>query len=243
MTSAVFVIDHKPNLLCRTLMRTIACLPKCSQQLVQQTGAAAEADPRLVRAALPLLLEDPPLTLGKSQLAICLLPELAERYRGQLLQRALLSAIERLRPSQGTMSDNHRRWPYLICRAEYVEGNCRREVESRLAISASTYTRGKRQALGRIAALLPIIIVELSDPSISARNWPALLAHLHLMLDIASVHVPHPAADQHEQQLVARMLDLQQALYQVLIPYALMSNNPSIQLPLQQYDYYQGGRH
>jgi hypothetical protein len=134
-----------------------ARVPKCSHQLVQLTGLALTTDPRLVRSALMHLLEDPPLSLGSSHLTTCLFPQLAGIERGQLLQRALLSAIEGLRPAQETTLDERRSWPYLICRAEYVDGQCRPEVERRMALSSSSYTRAKRQALGRIAAVLPLI--------------------------------------------------------------------------------------
>jgi hypothetical protein len=134
-----------------------------------------------------------------------------------MLQRALLSAIERLRPAQETTLDNHRSWPYLICRAEYLDGLCRREVERRMAMSTSSYTRAKRQALGRIAAVLPLIVVQLTDASLGATNWSALVAQLRLLVEIASVYTPHPTAAQADQQLLARMIDLQQTLREVLL--------------------------
>jgi hypothetical protein len=192
-------------------------VPKCSHQLVQHTGLAVAADPRLVRSALTHVLEDPPLSLGSSQLAVCLFPQLAALQRGEMLQRALLSAIERLRPAQETTLDNHRSWPYLICRAEYLDGLCRREVERRMAMSTSSYTRAKRQALGRIAAVLPLIVVQLTDASLGATNWSALVAQLRLLVEIASVYTPHPTAAQADQQLLARMIDLQQTLREVLL--------------------------
>jgi len=171
---------------------------------------------RLVRSALIHVLEDPPFSLGRSQLAVCLLPQLAEISRGQLLQRALLSAIEGLRPSQETTLDNQRSWPYLICRAEYLDGLCRREAERRMALSTSSYTRAKRQALGRIAAVLPLIVVQLTYASLGATNWSALVAQLRLLVEIASVSTPHLTAAQADQHLLARMIDLQETLREVL---------------------------
>ena len=128
-------------------------MPKCSHQLVQQTGLALATDPRLVRSALMQLLENPPVSLGSSHLAVGLLPQLAGSERGQLLQRALLNAIEGLRPAQETTLDDRRSWPYLICRAEYVDGQCRREVERRMALSTSSYTRpsDRRLATSRLS--------------------------------------------------------------------------------------------
>lgn len=192
-------------------------VPKCSHQLVQPTGLALATDPRLVRSALMHLLEDPPLSLGSSQLAVGLFPQLAALQRGELLQRALVSAIERLRPAQETTLDDRRSWPYLICWAEYVDGLSRREVERRMAMSPSSYTRAKRQALDRIAAVLPLIVLQLTDPSLGATNWSALVTQLRLLVEIASVYTPHPAAPHADQQLLAQMIDLQETLHEVLL--------------------------
>ncbi len=209
------------NLLYRSVMPPRARIPKCSHQLVQHTSysgpLALATDPRLVRSALMHLLEDPPVSLGSSHLAMCLFPQLAGIKRGQLLQRALLSAIEGLRPAQATTLDERRSWPYLICWAEYVDGQNRREVERRMALSTSSYTRAKRQALGRIAAVLPLIVVQLTDASLGATNWSALLAQLRLLVEIASAYTPHPTAAQADQHLLARMIDLQETLREVVL--------------------------
>jgi hypothetical protein len=211
-----------------------ARVPKCSRQLVQPTGLAAATDPRLVRSALMQLLEEPPLSLGRSQLAVGLFPRLAALQRGQLLQRALVSAIECLRPAQATTRDNRRSWPYLICRAEYLDGLCRREAERRLAMSKSSYTRAKRQALDRITAVLPLIVVQLTDASLGATNWSALVAQLRLLVEIASLCTPHPEAAQAEQHLLARMIELQETLRELLRWCAARPTGSSIALPLQQ---------
>jgi len=185
--------------------------------MVQPTGLARAADPRLVRSALMHLLEDPPLSLGSSQLAVGLFPQLAVFQRGEMLQRALVSASERLRPAQETTLDERRSWPYLICRAEYVDGLSRREVERRMALSTSSYTRAKRQALDRIAALLPLIVVEITDASLGATNWSALVARLRLLVEIASVSTPHPTAAQADPHLLAQMIDFQEMLREMLL--------------------------
>jgi len=192
-------------------------VPKYSHQLVQPSGLALAADPRLVRSALLHVLEDPPVSLGRSQLAVCLFPQLSQLQRGQLLQRALVSAIEGLRPAQETTRDNQRSWPYLICRTEYLDGLSRREAERRMAMSASSYTRAKRQALSRIAAILPLIVVQLTDASFGATNWSAVVAQLRLLLEIASVYPPHPTPTQADQHLLARMIDLEETLREVLL--------------------------
>jgi hypothetical protein len=203
-------------------------VPKHSHQLVQPTGLARATDPRLVRSALIHVLEDPPLSLGHSQLAVGLFPQLAVLQRGEMLQRALVSAIERLRPAQATTRDNQRSWPYLICRAEYLDGLCRREVERRMAMSPSSYTRAKRQALDRIAALLPLIVVQLTDATLGATNWSALVAHLRLLVEITSVYTPPPEATQADQHLLARMIDLQETLREVLLSCAARPTRSSI---------------
>jgi hypothetical protein len=194
-----------------------ARVPKCSHPLVQPSSLTLAVEPRLVRSALLHLLEDPPLSLGSSQLAVCLFPQLSALQRGQLLQRALVSAIEQLRPAHESTPDNRRSWPYLICQAEYLDGLCRREAERYLALSSSSYTRAKRQALGRITAVLPLIVVQLTDASLGATNWSALVAQLRLLVEIASVYAPHPTAAQADQHLLAQMIDLQEALCEVLL--------------------------
>jgi hypothetical protein len=204
-------------MLYRSAMSPRACVPKCSYQMVQPTGLALAADPRLVRSALMHLLEDPPLSLGSSQLAVGLFPQLAVLQRGEMLQRALVSAIERLRPAQATTRDHQRSWPYLICRAEYLDGLGRREVEQRMAMSKSSYTRAKRQALDRIAALLPLIVVEITDASLESTNWSALVAQLRLLVEIASVYTPHPSAAHADQHLLAQMIDLQETLREAVL--------------------------
>jgi hypothetical protein len=194
-----------------------ACVPKCSYQMVQPSSLALAADPRPVRSALMHLLEDPPLSLGSSQLAVGLFPQLAVFQRGEMLQRALVSAIEQLRPTHESTLDNRRSWPYLICQAEYLDGLGRREVEQRMAMSKSSYTRAKRQALDRIAALLPLIVVEITDASLESTNWSALVAQLHLLVEITSVYTPHPAAAHADQHLLAQMIDLQETLREVVL--------------------------
>jgi len=107
-----------------------------------------------VRGALPLLLEDPPLTLGAGVLAQRLLPEESDPLlRGTVLQQALRSSMERLRPSGSVSGIDRGWWPYLICTGEYEAGQSRAELQQALALSASTYSRAKRQAIERITAV------------------------------------------------------------------------------------------
>jgi transposase len=112
-----------------------------------------------VRAALPLLAEDPPLTLAHSALAQRFLPaELDPLPRGTLIQQALRAALDHLRPAGAVSTIDRSWWPYLICTGEYETGQSRGEIQDDLALSASTYSRAKRQGLDRITAILPRIV-------------------------------------------------------------------------------------
>ncbi len=120
-----------------------------------------------LREALADLAEDPPLALGKSALASLLLPEVRDPLtRGRWLQRALRSAIERLRPAEAGPLLADTRWRhYLIIAGEYETGDSRNELQQALALSASTYSRAKREALDRLGAILPLIAAELPPPA------------------------------------------------------------------------------
>jgi hypothetical protein len=116
-----------------------------------------------VRAALPLLLEDPPLSLGATGLARMLLPhEHDGLLRGAAIQQALRAALDRLRPAGEVSTVDREWWPYLICIGEYESGQSRAELQKDLALSASTYSRSKRQGLARVAALLPALLDNLA---------------------------------------------------------------------------------
>ncbi len=115
----------------------------------------------LVRSALPLLAEDPPLTLGASELAQQLISEEDEALmRGMLLQQAIRDALDQLRPPGAVSAVDRSWWPYLICTGEYEAGQRRAELQEDLALSASTYSRAKRQGIDTLSALLPQIIGE-----------------------------------------------------------------------------------
>jgi len=112
-----------------------------------------------VRTALPLLPEDPPLALAASALAQRFLPaDLDPLPRGMLLQQALRATLDHLRPAGPISTIDRGWWPYLICTGEYETGQSRAEIQDDLALSASTYSRAKRQGLDRITVMLPRII-------------------------------------------------------------------------------------
>lgn len=117
----------------------------------------------LLRDALGGLAEDPPLALGRSQLAALLLPNQREPMRrGLRLQDALRAAITRLRPAEaGPVLDDPRWRHYLIVAGEYETGEERAALQEALALSTSTYSRAKHEALERLAALLPAVLDEL----------------------------------------------------------------------------------
>jgi hypothetical protein len=118
---------------------------------------------RLLREALGALAEDPPLALGRSALAELLLPDEADPLpRGRRLQEALHAAIERLRPAEaGPVLDDPRWRHYLIIAGEYQTGEERAALITALALSSSTYSRAKREALERLVALAPVALSEL----------------------------------------------------------------------------------
>jgi hypothetical protein len=117
----------------------------------------------LLRDALADLAEDPPLALGRSELAALLLPDERDAIgRGRRLRDALRVAIARLRPSEaGPVLDDTRWRHYLIIAGEYDAGEERAALQNALALSASTYSRAKREALERLLALLPATLGEL----------------------------------------------------------------------------------
>jgi transposase len=116
----------------------------------------------LLRDALSGLLEDPPLALGRGELAALLLPDERDPLRrGRRLRDALRAAIARLRPAEaGPVLDDPRWRHYLIIAGEYETGEERAALQEALALSASTYSRAKREAIERLLALLPAALGE-----------------------------------------------------------------------------------
>lgn len=144
----------------RTAYRVLAKLRSRTQKRAPAELSGA------VRSALPRLQEDPPLTLGGGALAQRLLPDVSDApARGALLRQALREAIERLRPAPGASSQDRAWWPYLICKGEYEAGCQRSDLQRELVLSASTYSRAKRQAIEKIAAALPPIVAQITVPA------------------------------------------------------------------------------
>jgi len=129
----------------------------------------------IIRLALLMLAETPPLALGNCELARELLPDVHDSLaRGLLVCQLLHTTILHLRPAG--KSDPHKSswWPYFIHAREYEDCQTRSAVCSELAISAVTYTRAKRRGLDRIAGELPYIAekmsIELADRGANVRR-------------------------------------------------------------------------
>jgi transposase len=129
----------------------------------ERAAGGGQASIGLLRDALADLAEDPPLALGRGELAALLLPDERDALgRGRRLRDTLRTAIARLRPSEaGPVLDDPRWRHYLIIAGEYETGEERGALQSALALSASTYSRAKREALERLLALLPATLGEL----------------------------------------------------------------------------------
>lgn len=144
--------------------------------------------PSLLRDALGALMEDPPVALGRSALATLLLSNLRDSLqRGRRLQAALRNAIEQLRPAGAVQGIDDPRWrQYLILAGEYETGESRSSLQKDLVLSASTYSRAKREALKRLAATVPRVLEQLPppEPPLSLIEPP-----------------PPPATFEHEQEL------------------------------------------
>jgi hypothetical protein len=137
----------------------------------EDSGAATAGIPiRLLREALGALAEEPPLALGRSGLAALLLPDEHDLLRrGHRLQEALRTTIARLRPPEaGPFLDDPRWRHYLILAGEYQTGEDRASLIMALALSSSTYSRAKREAIERLVALLPVVLNELPPPAHAA---------------------------------------------------------------------------
>jgi transposase len=160
----------------RTAYRILARLRADDEE--EEEDDAPNSLRALVRAALPLLAEDPPLALGATPLAQQLLPGTDEALsRGILLQQAIREALDHLRPPGAVSAIDRSWWPYLICTGEYEAGQRRAELQSDLALSASTYSRAKRQGLDAITALLPQLITERAEGpvTLSSQRLPRTL--------------------------------------------------------------------
>jgi len=138
--------------------------------LKDDTGALERGDVRAplrgaLSAALPLLTEDPPITLGTSLLARMLTPPLPEGMapeRGQVLARVLTQIIADMQPGAGVSAADPRARAYAILAGEFISGDAPEAVQERLAISPRTYYRAKRQSLDRLAELLPPALATLT---------------------------------------------------------------------------------
>jgi CheY-like chemotaxis protein len=82
-------------------------------------------------------------------------PQDGEESRAEFLHRALLEAVEALRPTHIERSTSSVEWrPYLILHGRYVEGASLQELESRLALSGRQLRREHGRALRAVATVL-----------------------------------------------------------------------------------------
>ncbi len=126
----------------------------------------------LLRTALPLLTFDPPLDLGRSQLAEQALPaDDDSAMRGKILRDLLRDGLDELRPRAQDEQDDPYFRPYQILSREALEGATREELERDLAIAPATYTRAKRQGLERLAE---IVVQKLQERKLPQRAEPPL---------------------------------------------------------------------
>jgi len=113
-------------------------------------------------ATIAGVIADRPGAAGLQLAAGLGLPTAVVDHRGfarrEDFEQALREAIDALRPAGQVSAIDRSWWPYLICTGEYETGEERGTLQSALALSASTYSRAKRQGLDRIAGVLPQIV-------------------------------------------------------------------------------------
>jgi transposase len=203
----------------RTMYRLLA-------QLRRGTDFTGSASHRaLLRHALRLLLEDPPLTLGRCTLAHELFPHESDaRQRGTILKQVLHQAIQALRTAH-LENDDWSRWGYQIVCGEYVDGEHRTVLEQRLAISRSTYTRVKRMALIRMIDKLPDLCRAHTAGSAVMRN--EVTGHVRALHQAAGYLKEH--SDRNANALAAELTTLRVMLetgYVNVLPGGLYSVPP-----------------
>lgn len=113
----------------------------------------------MVRDALGMVREDPPLSLGGCVLARELLSEERDVLtRGERLKAALLAALDSLQPAGERDDHDPRWWPYAIYFGVVVEGESRAAIQAALAIAPTTYTRHRQKGFRWICGILPYLV-------------------------------------------------------------------------------------
>ena len=119
---------------------------------VENTDLWAPALVPALRAALPLLALEPPLDLGRSDLAQQTLDHEPDALtRGLQLRDMLMQALDELKPSGIDDQRDPAHRPYQILVGEGLRGRSRDELQNEFHIAPATYTRAKRQGLERLA--------------------------------------------------------------------------------------------
>jgi tetratricopeptide (TPR) repeat protein/transposase len=108
-----------------------------------------------LRTALPLLRLEPPLDLGRSELAGQLFAQEPDPLvRGENLRQLIQRSLEQMRPTPDIDPQDPAYRPYQVLVGEALRGLSRDELQRELAIATATYTRAKRQGLDQLAELL-----------------------------------------------------------------------------------------
>lgn len=121
-----------------------------------------------IRTALPLLRLEPPIDLGRSDLANQLLSHESDPLaRGTHLRTLIQRALDELRPPAEVDPQDPAARPYQVLVGEALRGLTRDELQRELAIATATYTRAKRQGLDQLAEFL---VQNLQQPQVMPRT-------------------------------------------------------------------------
>lgn len=121
-----------------------------------------------LRAALPLVRLEPPLDLGRSELATQLFNNEPDPLtRGEQVRQLVQRALDQLRPAADIDPQDPASRPYQVLVGEALRGLSRDELQRELAIATATYTRAKRQGLDQLAEL---VVQGLQPQPVSVRS-------------------------------------------------------------------------
>jgi len=113
---------------------------------------------------------------------------------GKTLRKAIIDAIESLRPPEGTPSDDAAWRPYRILEARYVAGLSHTEIEESLFLGKSQYYREHARALEALSGILwrswkPVVAAESAAPATTDPDALALAELAELARQEASQRV------------------------------------------------------
>lgn len=116
---------------------------------------------------------------------------------GKVLRKAIIDAIESLRPPEGTPSDDAAWRPYRILEARYVAGLSHTDIEESLFLGKSQYYREHTRALEALSGILwrrwkPVTAAEAIAPTTTDPDALALAELAELARQEASQRVDLP---------------------------------------------------